>query len=298
MDSFSGLFPQKAVSVDSIDFIRYFELDDDFDDMPEKHEAWEMIYMDRGDCNIIANNEVIPLHQGEIYFHPPMEEHMLKMIHGNSPNVFIICFRSKSVAMHYIKQQVISASLSTKQHIAAIIHEASNTFELPFNDPKMCKLDFKDENALWAGDQSIAIRMELMFIELIRKNFASIKKDMPKMASPKDIVTDEVCQKVIEYMQTRLFIKTSLEDISEAISTSKAFLSNHFNEKMGCSVMYYFNKMKIDCAKQYIKENRYNFTQISEKLLFTNVHYFSTVFKKFTNMTPSEYKNSYKSKVD
>ncbi len=298
MEFFSGLNPQKAVSVDSLDFIRYFELSDNFDDMPEEHEAWEMIYMDRGDCNLIANDKVILLRQGEIYFHPPKEKHMLKVIHGISPNIFILCFRSKSIAMHYLKQKVIPASLSIKQHIAAIIHEANSTFDLPFNDPKMSELKFRNDNHLWAGDQSIAIRMELMFLELIRKNIATLNKETPNVASYQEVVTDEVCQRIIEYMQSRLFVKTTLSDICKAISASKAFVSTHFAEKMDCSVMYYFNKMKIDCAKQFIRENKYNFTQISEKLLFSNVHYFSTVFKKYTNMTPSQYKNSCKSKID
>jgi len=37
-----------------------------------------------------------------------------------------------------------------------------------------------------------------------------------------------------------------------------------------------------------------NFTQISDKLCFDNPHYFSRVFKRVTNMTPSDYKKAAK----
>lgn len=41
-----------------------------------------------------------------------------------------------------------------------------------------------------------------------------------------------------------------------------------------------------------IREEKYNFTQISNILCFDNPHYFTTVFKRITNMTPGDYKKS------
>ena len=44
-----------------------------------------------------------------------------------------------------------------------------------------------------------------------------------------------------------------------------------------------------EAAKRMIKETSFNFTEISEKLGFSGVHYFSRLFKKHVGMTPSEY---------
>ena len=52
--------------------------------------------------------------------------------------------------------------------------------------------------------------------------------------------------------------------------------------------------MKIDAAKQLIRSQRLNFTQIADRLGYTSVHYFSRQFKKVTGMTPSEYSVSIK----
>ena len=294
MSEFTGYHLKKAVCVDEIAFIRYFELSDTFSDSPEKHEEWEMVYIDRGECNLIAEGNSFLLKQGEMYFHYPNEKHMLQMVKGISPNIFIICFYSKSPSMHYLKQHKFKASLSTKQHIAAIIHEASNTFELPFNDPRMDSLNLIQGERLWAGDQTVFIRLELMLIELIRKNTNNLKQDFSESFSNQGIITDEICQRIISFMEMRLYEKTTLDDISQEVSASKSFISNHFSEICNCSVIAYFNKMKINDAKRMIRENELNFTQISEKLLFSNVHYFSTVFKRYTNMTPSQYKKSCK----
>ena len=58
---------------------------------------------------------------------------------------------------------------------------------------------------------------------------------------------------------------------------------------MGCGVMDYFTRLKVDKAKELIREENYTFTEISEKLGFNTSQYFTTVFKRVSGMTPSEY---------
>lgn len=45
------------------------------------------------------------------------------------------------------------------------------------------------------------------------------------------------------------------------------------------------------CMKAF-EDQQLNFTQISDKLGYTSIHYFSRQFKKLTAMTPSEYATS------
>ena len=56
----------------------------------------------------------------------------------------------------------------------------------------------------------------------------------------------------------------------------------------------YFSEMKIDAAKQMIRTEHMNFTQISQQLGYSSIHYFSRQFKKIAGMTPSEYASSIK----
>jgi len=283
---------QKAINVDALCSIHYFEFNDTFEDSLESHSAWEMVYMDRGECEIVADDEVFVLHQGEIYFHKPHEKHMLRVVKGICPNVFIMTFESASPAMSYFERRRIEADINTKQHISAIIHEASGTFDLPFNDPCANELYVRNGNSLWAGDQSTLLRLELMLIELARKT-----DEKPKSTGKlytKEIITDEFCLKVIEYMEERIYEKINMEDMSRALSFSKSYIYKRFVNSCGCSVVDYFTIMKIDEAKKLIRETKKNFFEISELLHFSNSHYFSTVFKRYVGMTPTQYKNSCK----
>ena len=51
-------------------------------------------------------------------------------------------------------------------------------------------------------------------------------------------------------------------------------------------------KVRINRAKELIREGVMNFSEISDMLDFDNPQYFSRVFKRETGMTPSEFKHS------
>lgn len=281
---------QKAICVDALASIHYFEFDDKFVDEPEAHEAWELVYLDRGACEIVADGREFTLHQGEICFHKPGEEHMLRLIPGVCPNVFIMAFHSSSPAMHYFEGQVLTADMGTKQHIAAILHEASATFALPFNQPQAQSFVEQPADSLWAGEQTILLRLELMLIELVRQH--SYYRQRPRRFYAKEIVTDEVCLRVIAYMEDRIYGKINLDELSRALSFSRSYLSRRFTAVCGYSMIDYYNMMKIDEAKRLIRETGRNFFEISELLQFANAHYFSTLFKRHAGMTPTQYKKS------
>ncbi len=284
---------EKAIDIQSITSIHYFEFDDSFVDTPESHEPWEMVYVDRGECNIVAGEQTFSLKQGEMYFHKPHETHMLKILRGITPNIFIVVFSSSSEAMRFFENRKLEASITTKQHIAAIIHEASHTFDLPFNNPRMQKLQLKENGALWGGAQSILLRLELMLIEIIRAN-QTFTDTQSKRFFPKDIINDEFALRVIEFMEGRLYGKFTMDELSHTLSFGKTYISKYFSKACGYSIIEYFNMMKINEAKRLIRESKHNFFEISEMLLFSNSHYFSTLFRKYTGMTPTQYKKACK----
>lgn len=281
---------EKVIDVSSIISIHYFEFSDSFVDTLESHAPWELVYVDRGECTIVADDKTFPLSQGELYFHKPFESHMLKFTKGVASNIFIVTFTSESEAMRYFENRKILASMSTKQYISAIIHEASNTFDLPFNSPDMMGLKLKENDALWGGAQSVFIRLELMLIDIIRDNNYYVSK--PKRFYPKDIIADDFVLKIISYMESKLYGKITMNELAREFSFGKTYISKYFIRITGHSIINYFTIMKVNEAKRLIRETSHNFSEISEMLMFTNSHYFSTVFRKYTDMSPSQYKKS------
>ena len=76
--------------------------------------------------------------------------------------------------------------------------------------------------------------------------------------------------------------------IAEARRCIKTPLDDPYTEKMEKKEDFLFG------SQQLIRENQMNFTQISEFLGYSSIHYFSRQFKKISGMTPTEYITSIK----
>lgn len=281
----------KSIHVESIDTLFYFEFNDHFEDKLEEHPAWEMIYADKGHCTIVADDTSFTLEQGELYFHKPFEQHMLKINKNDFPNIIVMSFQCTSPAMHYFENKKISASIQIKQHIATMIHEATLTLD---HSPglKISGSSIGKRNKLWAGEQTITLRLELMLIELIREN--ALIEDQKKLFVSKEIADDPLCVEIIEYMEENIYDQLDMSALCEKVNFSASYLSRYFKKVCGYPIAHYFNMMKIEEAKRLIRQTHLSFFEISEKLMISNSHYFSTLFKNHVGMTPTQYKKSCK----
>lgn len=96
-------------------------------------------------------------------------------------------------------------------------------------------------------------------------------------------------EKIIKFMQDNLNRKITLCELSAFSDISPYYLSRLFKETTGYSVIEFFNKMKIDKAKELLEENDIKIKEVARVLGFSDEFYFSRLFKKTEGISPSEY---------
>lgn len=96
-------------------------------------------------------------------------------------------------------------------------------------------------------------------------------------------------ERVIEYMHQNINQKLALSELAERASLSSFYLSRAFKRTTGYSVIEYFNKIKIDKAKELITEGDKKVKEVAQTLGFVDEFYFSRVFKKIEGISPSEF---------
>ena len=281
----------EEVVLSSIDTLFYFEFNDSFKDHIESHPAWELIYIDRGRCTVVADDRRFPLERGELYFHKPQEAHMLEIPKGEFPNILVCSFHSDSPALSHLAERKLLASTTVKGHIAAIIDEATRTFDLLDRRLAIQGILFKSKKRLFGGEQSIFLRLTLMLIELLREH--AFRPEGETRFLPKE-QTDPLSRKIIAFLEEHLYEPLDMGALSRHVGFSRTYISKHFSRECGTPPVRYFNKMKMEEAKRLIRETKYSFFEISEMLMLSNSHYFSTLFKNYVGMTPTEYKQSCK----
>lgn len=96
-------------------------------------------------------------------------------------------------------------------------------------------------------------------------------------------------EKVIEYMHQHASHRVNLAELSELVHLAPTYLSRSFKETTGYSVIEFFNRIKIDKAKELMIEGDKKVKEVAQALGFTDEFYFSRIFKRIEGMSPSEY---------
>lgn len=90
------------------------------------------------------------------------------------------------------------------------------------------------------------------------------------------------------YITAHIREKIQLDAIADAAGLSLSYFKEKFKREMLSTPRTYINRQKIELAKQLLLESG-NVTSVAEELSFETPAYFSSVFRKFMAMTPSQY---------
>ena len=98
---------------------------------------------------------------------------------------------------------------------------------------------------------------------------------------------------VANYIYHHISEPIKTKDIANSLYLSRPYLSKKFKEETNENIAEYIIKEKINEAKRLLRYSNKSLTQISSYLGFSSPSHFSRVFKKYTNLIPSEYKNKH-----
>jgi len=290
-----GVQLREEFVIEQIFSIHYIEYLKDFSYPGETHDFWEFVYVDKGAIEALGGVRKYNLIKGDIIFHQPNEFHNLNSNGRIAPNLVIVSFSTKSSGIERFREKVLRISNEEKNLLARIIHEAENAFSSKLNDPWLPGLK-RREQQVFASEHLIKLYLEQFLIGLVRAEM-HISENSEPISPLKEKSNKDAFNQVIKYFEKNILVMPNLDTVCRETGYSCTHLENVFKEKTGRSVMEYYKIMKLEQAKDLIREGDYSFTQIASSLNYSSIHYFSKIFKKYIGMTPSEYSSSVKLKL-
>lgn len=283
---------EEEIHINCIYTVHYFEYASDFHFSGERHNFWEFQCVDKGRAEVKTDDGVHILSTGQIIFHKPDEFHTLTALGTSAPNIVVVSFSCNSPCMKFFEKKILNISDAERNLMGMIIAEARRCIATPLDNPYTQKME-KKEDCLFGSQQLIRLYLEQLLIQMIRRNsFPHITLPLSKFHSSN---TDSASyNKVLLYLEEHIRETITIQQICHDNLIGRSQLQKIIREQHHCGVIDFFSQMKIELAKQLIRENQMNFTQISEFLGYSSIHYFSRQFKKNTGMTPTEYTSSIK----
>lgn len=281
--------PQRPVVVTELYTVHYFENFKNYFFPGERHNFWEMVYVDRGEIIVETDRLDGPLRmeQGDLLLHRPNEFHSFYANDIVPHNAMVLSFSSHSPAMEYFEENPFFHTRSAlRNQLSLILEEAKTSFDVPLGDPNVPLLQ-RLENAPFGGEQVIVSTLELVLISLLRRQ--NVRTDEEAAIRAQTRLSASYVQRALAFMKENLTRRITLDDICASAAISRPQLQKMFRRQTGESVMRYLAELRIEEAKFLIRSRNMNFTEIAERLCYSSVHHFSRQFHEVVGMSPSEY---------
>jgi len=283
----------RALTVNEIVSIHYFEYANNYFFEGEQHDFWEFVYVDKGEVDVRAGEQTLRITKGQMIFHKPNEFHALSANGVVAPNLVVVSFVCLDEGMRFFEDRVLTVDDGARVLLSRIVDEGRAAFSTPLGDPLTPRLERRAQ-APFGAEQLIAQSIEQLLIRFVRQAAQETPDTQRQTSSIRARSQQAFFEQVQAYLEANVHRRLTLADICRDNLAGRSYLQKIFREKTGGGAMEYFGTLKIETARCMIREGAHNFTEIAALLGYSSIHYFSRHFKKVSGMTPSEYASSIK----
>ena len=241
----------------------------------EKHNYFELTYVDRGTLFTTVEGKRYELKEKELMIYGPGQFHTQDIPEGCSCSYVTIIFDMETVvydeeSTHY--ELLLNKVFGYDKKIYTLIKTfvTESTSQIPYMNSLMLCL------------------LQETIIRLLQSEFIGKKNDRP-VTGARQHYQDELLEKILAYIDETIYEPLSIAELCQKFSMSRSSLQILFKENMDISPKKYINEMKLEKSRQMICENKYTISEIALMLGFNSIHYFSRAFTQKYHMAPSEY---------
>ena len=279
---------EREIEILGLNSIYYFEFSKDFTHPPEKHDFWEMVYVDSGTVNAVTDGHGRTLGQGQVIFHRPMELHAHVSDKKAPNNMLVVSFTTKSPAMEFFDKKVFTLGKTEKTLISLFIKEAASALGgISGEYSNKTPLDFK--NAPFGSLQLLDCYLTEFLLVLKRVGEES-GEVMKRSATTRERGESSTSELIVGYLKENVYENITLSDLCTKFYMGKSHLCELFSEYTGESPIEYFARLKMSEAKKLLLRDDLSVSKISDMLGYSSIHNFSRAFKNSVGVSPTVYK--------
>lgn len=152
------------------------------------------------------------------------------------------------------------------------------------------------------GEKNDSTDFEILFHKLKSrdylldyKNAGELKNDLRNMLNYSANHSDstnkrDVIGAIKDYIQENYSGDLTATHIANKFYVNTGYLSTLFRDKTGIKLVTYIEGIRMEKAKEFLKNSAWTITEIALETGYSDANYFSKVFKKYTGMSPRQYR--------
>ena len=258
---------EKQFQIESVGFYydRVFSKDLDF--KGERHDFIELVYVHTGGVQIVENENIYTLSDGDLVLHAPMEFHRIKSAAETTPHVYNLSIKVSGAFPKRLFDGVYH--LSQEQHTKYM--ECLQMAE---------RLLTQQDGDAYFGQQ-FADGLTSFLLDLCRRT--------PKSNSFFINSGALLYRKLIKNMQDAVDENLTIESLARKNYISVSYVKKLFRTYANVTPKEFYDKLRVKEAMEQLQKGR-TVTEIARKMNFSSPNFFCAFFKNHVGVTPSAYK--------
>ena len=115
----------------------------------------------------------------------------------------------------------------------------------------------------------------------------SVRQMLNPPTAPKEFVSAAVA-----YLRAHLQDTVRMSDLVRHVGFSRARLFDIFKAQTGLTPNHYLQRLRIERAQAQLTQTKLSITEIAHATGFSSGQYFSTVFGRYTGLSPSNFRKA------
>lgn len=244
-----------------------FQWRPDFTFGGERHDFWEIVFVESGYVEVSEDGRVYRLGEGEIVLHAPMEFHSIHSADGSSPKGYVICFDSSGTLPEHIKNGVFVLDEEQRSTYRSLC-----TRIIDYHTSDGCPSPYKG--------QELGNLLSAFLIRLANKN---AKEAMVDNAGAYEY------QKLVSHMRDCVLDNATLSDFADHCNVSVSYIKLLFKKYANISPKSYYSQLRADEAARLLAGGM-SVSDVSERMSFSSPSYFTVFFKRYYGMSPLDFR--------
>jgi len=162
------------------------------------------------------------------------------------------------------------------QLVSKYLHDKKENMNSVIRDPIYLRLDMN------------AVKSEFSMVQwmtwLMNKVFDLTQEERKEKTEKR--ITDQV----IDYIREHYTEDINRNTLSERFHFSPEYIGKMFRKDIGTSLNDYINSLRVEKAKHLLENTNTKVIDIALEVGFDTLPYFSSVFKKYTGVSPAEFR--------
>ena len=252
-----------------------------------RHEnAWELCDCITGNMTITYNDIQIQLYQGQCFLIPPGVAHKISIFQGQT-EVIVISFSCMDAYLPILRKQIVDTTPRQQQQFQQILVELRCAFSL--EPDRLRIMHFSPNLASPLGaEQLICCYLEEILIELMRIVIHR-ETDYAQLGNLATAMQSYLADQITVYIKTHIGNHLSVEEIANHFHYSRNQIGSLYKAATGVPLARSIALMRIEQAKELLRERNQSITEIATELGYSSPQYFSKKFAQETGLTPSQY---------